>query len=96
MIFGFSHTLYFIFSFHVRRWLIELPSNTKAIPLSKEMKHLSVSSSITNIVVVPHSTKADFIDSIYEIVEILQKICSKMNSYFGKKVNFLRIFKTFN
>lgn len=70
---------------HAYRWLVELPSNTKAIPLSKEMKSLST---ITNIVVVPHSTKADFIESVYEIVEILQKICAKMNSYFGKKVKF--------
>jgi hypothetical protein len=66
------------------RWLIELPS--KAMP-TKEMRDLNVSAlgAITNII-VPYSTKADFIDSIYEIVEILQKICSKMNLYFGKKV----------
>lgn len=84
----FTFSLFF-FNSYLRRCLIELnPTNTKAIPL----KEMNVTSGITNIVVVPHSTKADFIDSIYEIVEILQKICSKMNSYFGKKVreiNFL-------
>lgn len=60
--------------------MIELPTSSIAIPL----KEMNVKSEVK--VVVPHSTKADFIESAYEIAEILQKICSKMNSYFGKKV----------
>lgn len=57
---------------------------------TKEMRDVSTLSALTNII-VPYSTKADFIDSIYEIVEILQKICSKMNLYFGKKVRFVGV-----
>jgi hypothetical protein len=52
---------------------------------SKEMKNLSRLSALTNII-VPHSSKIDIIENLYDMVETIQKICTKMNSYFGKKV----------
>jgi hypothetical protein len=76
-----------ILSFRVYRWLIELPSDGKALKETREKI----------FVVVPHSTKVDFIESVYEIAEIFQSICSKMNSYFGKKVKInLKIIGAYN
>lgn len=56
--------------------MIELPS----APMM-QVKNLTRVSSSANI-----ANSTDFVENIYEIVETIQKICSNMNSYFGKKV----------
>lgn len=56
--------------------MIELPS----VPMKLARNVMQVSSS-ANI-----SNSTEVVENIYEIVETIQKICSNMNSYFGKKV----------
>lgn len=84
-----SCTILSIFNLHTRfaqtipvRWMIE--SDRKAIP-TKEFKDSRRVSTLTNIN-LPSLDNAETIENIYDIVEKLQIICSKMNSYFGKKV----------
>ncbi|KAG5673017.1 hypothetical protein PVAND_003095 [Polypedilum vanderplanki] len=60
---------------------VEKSLNTKN---SSEIRSLN----ILTAVIVPSTTISEILDNLYEVVEIIQKICSKMNSYFGKKVIF--------
>lgn len=65
--------------------MIELPKSNS--PMSrKESKKIGQMNSLN--VIIPHAAVNDILDNIYEIIEILQKICSKMNSYFGNKLIF--------
>ncbi|KAL7017683.1 hypothetical protein ACKWTF_010482 [Chironomus riparius] len=67
-------------------WMIELTSNPSK-PLSSRESNNNMRPILANII-IPCTTKADIIENIYDIVEIVQKICLQMNSYFGKKVIF--------
>lgn len=64
------------------RWMIELPSNSSKLTQTRNLAPTSICANI----IIPSATKADIIENIYDVVEIIQKICTKMNSYFGKKV----------
>lgn len=65
-----------------RRWMIEIPTTpTLFIKESRKIKRINT----LPYIVKPFDSEA-VVENIHEIVVELQKICSLMNSYFGKKV----------
>lgn len=52
--------------------------------LVKDFKNITRVSTMPNI--VAPLKNSEVIEQIYDIVEVLQEICTNMNSYFGKKV----------
>jgi nanoRNase/pAp phosphatase (c-di-AMP/oligoRNAs hydrolase) len=64
------------------KWMTEL--NIEESMLVKD-KCKDIQLNLNSKVIVPSATILEILDSLYEIVEIIQRVCSKMNSYFGKK-----------
>ena len=68
------------------RFLIEIPSTETIFKDYKNVANLDISHGN----VLPMRT-FEVMEHIYDIIEILQEICAKLNSYFGKKVQCIKL-----
>lgn len=64
-----------------------MPTNEKPMtPIIKDFRNIIRINTLSNV--VSQIKKPEFIDQIFDVVELLQDICVNLNSYFGKKVKF--------